>query len=124
MNAGDGLHSSYLVENINVEAVFALYLIKVQRISTMYAPYIKTYLGSQVYWSQLYDNTSGTGQPNVNTTALKSLFIPIPPLAEQHRIVTKIDELMTLCDQLKVRLSDAQTTQLHLADAIVEQAVN
>lgn len=46
-----------------------------------------------------------------------------PPLEEQHRIVAKVDELMALCDQLKTRLTDAQTTQLHLTDAIVEQAV-
>jgi type I restriction enzyme S subunit len=51
------------------------------------------------------------------------MIIPLPPLEEQHRIVTKVDELMALCDQLKARLSDAQTTQLHLTDAIVEQAI-
>jgi type I restriction enzyme, S subunit len=50
-------------------------------------------------------------------------FFPLAPLAEQHRIVAKVDELMALCDQLKSRLSDAQTTQLHLADALVEQAI-
>jgi type I restriction enzyme S subunit len=50
-------------------------------------------------------------------------LLPIPPAAEQHRIVAKVDELMALCDVLKARLADAQTTQLHLADAIVERAV-
>lgn len=35
----------------------------------------------------------------------------------------KVDELMALCDTLKARLYDAQTTQIHLADVIVEQAV-
>ena len=53
----------------------------------------------------------------------KHYFI-MPPLKEQHRIVAKVDELMALCDQLKARLSDAQTTQLHLADAVVENALN
>lgn len=51
------------------------------------------------------------------------MLIPVPPVAEQDRIVTKIDELMDLFDALKAHLADAQTTQLHLADAIVEQAV-
>ena len=49
--------------------------------------------------------------------------LPLPPLAEQHRIVAKVDELMALCDTLKARLADVQTTQIHLADAIVDQAV-
>jgi len=54
---------------------------------------------------------------------LERFEIPCPPLAEQHRIVAKVDELMALCDTLKARLNDAQTTQVQLADAIVEQAV-
>ena len=98
---GGTIGKSYLVENIGVKAVFASYLIRVKRIATMHAPFIKTYLGSQLYWKQLYDNASGTGQPNVNATALKSLAVSIPPLAEQHRIVVKVDELMALCDQLE-----------------------
>lgn len=51
------------------------------------------------------------------------MIIPLPPQEEQHRIVAKVDELMALCDQLKARLSDAQNTQLHLTDAIVEQSI-
>ena len=49
--------------------------------------------------------------------------VPIPPLVEQHRIVAKVDELMTLCNSLKANLNQAQTTQLHLTDAIAEQAL-
>lgn len=47
--------------------------------------------------------------------------VPIPPVEEQQRIVVKVDELMSLCDTLKIRLKDANGTQLHLTDAIVEQ---
>ncbi|EKT4532328.1 restriction endonuclease subunit S [Pseudomonas putida] len=51
------------------------------------------------------------------------LNIPLPPLAEQHRIVAKVDQLMALCVQLKARLSQAQQVYEHLASALVEQAV-
>jgi len=60
---------------------------------------------------------------NLNADKVRELVIPIPPINEQHRIVAKVDELMALCDTLKARLADAQAIQLHLADAIVEQAV-
>ena len=63
------------------------------------------------------------GQKTVNQGHIGSLPIALPPFAEQRRIVAKVDELMALCDTLKARIKDAQTTQLHLADAIVEQAV-
>jgi type I restriction enzyme S subunit len=54
---------------------------------------------------------------------LELFEIPCPPLAEQLRIVAKVDELTALCESLKARLNDAQTIQAQLADAIVEQAV-
>ncbi|MEP3350772.1 MAG: restriction endonuclease subunit S [Marinomonas sp.] len=54
---------------------------------------------------------------------LNNYIHSLPPLEEQHRIVAKVDELMTLCDQLKAHLNDAQTTQLQLADALTEQAL-
>ena len=52
------------------------------------------------------------------------MIIPVPPLNEQTRIVSKIDELMTLCEQLKDRIICASTIQLHLADAMSDQAIN
>jgi type I restriction enzyme S subunit len=59
----------------------------------------------------------------LNLGLLKTLVFPLPPPKEQHLIVAKVDELMAICDQLKVRLNKAQTTQLHLADAMTEQAL-
>ena len=72
--------------------------------------------------SELFISTAG--QKTVNQKHIGSLMVTLPPLAEQHRIVTKVDELMSLCEQLKNRLKDAQSTQLQLADTIVAQAVN
>ncbi|MBL1261747.1 MAG: hypothetical protein COB33_014605 [Thiotrichaceae bacterium] len=51
----------------------------------------------------------------------KGVPIAIPPLAEQHRIVAKADELMTFCDTLKNCINTAQTTQVQLADCLAEQ---
>jgi type I restriction enzyme S subunit len=59
----------------------------------------------------------------LNVGKIANTVLALPPLAEQQRIVAKVDELMGLCDQLKARLSDAQTTQLHLAEAVVENAL-
>lgn len=63
-----------------------------------------------------------TAQKNINLGILETVLIPLPPLAEQNRIVAKVDALMALCDQLKTRLADAAQTQRHLADAITERA--
>jgi len=64
-----------------------------------------------------------TAQKNINLEILGSLMVPLPPLFELNRIVSKIDELMALCDQLTKSLQQAQQTQIHLTDAVVENAV-
>jgi len=69
------------------------------------------------------EKSAGGVQSFVSLGFLRNYPFPLPPLNEQHRIVAKVDELMALCDSLKARLADAQAIQLHLADAIVEQAV-
>ena len=74
-------------------------------------------------YEEMRSHSAGGAQPNLNVGKISDTVVPLPPLLEQKRIVAKVDELMTLCDTLKARLSDAQTIQLHLADAIVEQAV-
>lgn len=66
---------------------------------------------------------SSTTVAYLNKSKCESIQFGMPPLAEQYRIVAKVDELMTLCDQLKTRLNTAQTTQLHLADTVTEQAI-
>ncbi len=84
--------------------------------------YIYTYLTAEVFLESI-DLIGTAGQDNISVTKSRSIVLPMPPLEEQHRIVAKVDELMALCDQLKARLTDAQTTKLHLTDAIVEQAL-
>jgi type I restriction enzyme S subunit len=47
------------------------------------------------------------------------LFVGLPPITEQSRIVTRVNELRALCADLRQRLKAGQTTQAHLADALV-----
>ena len=49
----------------------------------------------------LREEAAGAVQSFVSLNVIRNYLIPIPPLAEQSRIVTKVDELMALCDQLE-----------------------
>ena len=120
---GGTIGKSYLVNGLNQKAVFASYLIRIGNLSSTAAQYKKVFLGSMLYWDQLIASSMGTGQPNVNGTALKNLVFSLPPLPEQHRIVAKVDEIMALCDRLKILVTDGNQLQQKLADVIVEQAV-
>ena len=59
----------------------------------------------------------------VKASVLKEIGIPLPALAEQCRIITKLDSLMALCDQLTESLQQVQQTQIHLTDAVVENVL-
>lgn len=45
--------------------------------------------------------THGMDMPRLGTDKAKRLIIPLPPLAEQRRIVERIDQLLPLCDALE-----------------------
>ena len=64
--------------------------------------------------------TSGS-MPKINQTTLKSLPLPIPPLAEQSRIVAKVDQLMALVDQLEDQLSATRAIAANLLAALVAE---
>ncbi|TNZ90206.1 restriction endonuclease subunit S [Vibrio parahaemolyticus] len=74
-------------------------------------------------YEELRSNAAGGAQPNLNIGKVQSTVIAVPPLNEQRRINTKVNELLTVCDHLKAHFEAVQSTQLHLTDAIVEQAV-
>jgi type I restriction enzyme S subunit len=84
--------------------------------------YIYTYLKAHIFLDYI-DLVGSAGQDFISGAKCRAIVLPTPPLAEQQRIVAKVEELMTLCDSLKTRLNQAQTIQLHLTDAIVEQAL-
>jgi type I restriction enzyme S subunit len=63
--------------------------------------------------------TNKTTQPNVGLKSIQSFAMPLPPLAEQSRIVTRVNELRALCADLRERLGAAHSTQGYLADALV-----
>jgi len=85
--------------------------------------YLSLLVKSPLVKTQSEEGTQGVGNKNLVLKTISSFLLVFPSLNEQHRIVAKVDELMALCDQLKARLTDAQTTKLHLTDAIVEQAL-
>ena len=98
---GGTIGKSFLVEAIPLRAVFASYLIRIQGSRQIFDRYLKLFFESPVYWEQLAAGARGTGQPNVNGQILGNMAVPLPPPAEQQRIVAKVDELMTLCDELE-----------------------
>ena len=98
---GATVGKSYLVEDLVEKSVFASYLIRISLLPNNNINYIKYFFNSEFYWQQISEKSIGIGQPNVNGTSLKKLFLPLPPLAEQHRIVEKIEHIFAVLEELE-----------------------
>jgi len=118
---GGTVGKTYLVERVPVVSVFASYLIRITPSDLVSERYLKRFAESPLYWQQLLDRSAGTGQPNVNGTALRSLRLPLPPQEEQHRIVAKVDELMALCDELEAAQKKKRQTRVRLNGAALHK---
>ena len=81
---------------------------------------LSTFLRSPWMQGVFSDQATGVTAQGIKSARLQLIPIPIPPLAEQTRIVARIKELRRLCADLRQRLSASQTTQAHLAEALVE----
>lgn len=68
---------------------------------------------------QKINEASGGVIPNVSTSEINETLISLPPLAEQHRIVAKVDELMALCDQLERQQEDSVATHGTLVQTLL-----
>ena len=69
------------------------------------------------------DVVKDSGLKNLTTEHLKRLMVPLYAVDVQQRIVAKVDELMALCDQLEVSLTDTAATRRRLLDALLAEAL-
>ena len=97
---GGTVGKSFLVQDVPCEAIYAGYLIRTHYNSEKLVPqYLKFFMESNLYWEQLKEGTIATAQPNCNGKTLSKMLIPLPPLAEQKRIVAALEKFMPLFEQ-------------------------
>lgn len=98
---GGTVGKSYLVKDVPEESIYAGYLIRTRYSQSLCPEYMKYFMESALYWTQLKNGTIATAQPNCNGKTLAKMLLPLPPLAEQKRIVDKLEQLLPLCTKME-----------------------
>lgn len=79
-------------------------------------------LASSFCYQQATECATGIAQKTVPLSGLRNFLVPVPPLAEQIRIVAKVDQLMKICDELEASLQKKEELGNRLAEAVVAVA--
>lgn len=84
--------------------------------------YVQYTLMSNYFYGQVRLRATGTATPIINKSTWDNILIPLPPLAEQERIVAKLDELMATCDLLEAKAEEMKNYTTRLFEANLKEA--
>jgi len=121
---GGTVGKSYLVSVVPEKAIYAGYLVRTQYSNSLCPKYLKYFMESALYWSQLRSGTIATAQPNCNGKTLSKMILPLPSTTEQYRIANKIDQAFSVLDtidELQAKYADNLTAlKSKLIDAAIQ----
>ena len=109
----------HALANIN-QAVCLIRLIKSELVNR----YLLHFFNSKTCLNYMFDKQVDNARANLSMGNISKFVSPIPPVAEQKRIVDKIDKLFLLCDELKLRIDQSYMKQKKISDEFVYHALN
>ncbi|EKP0311802.1 MULTISPECIES: restriction endonuclease subunit S [Aeromonas] len=124
-NSANYVGSSCLVEGDVDGIIYPDLMMKIMVNHKVSAKYLSLWLSSPRSRRFMWDRMTGTSgtMPKISKKVVEEIPVMVPVMACQNDIVAKVDELMTLCEQLKASLQINQQTQLALAESLVEGAL-
>lgn len=88
------------------------------------AEFLHIAISTKSFFESILDESTGSATPIINRSKWEELLVPVAPLFEQHRIVTKVNELMTLCDQLEQQQETSITAHQTLVETLLATLTN
>ena len=122
-NSAELVGKSAVYKDWHPKACFASYLIRVSFLSDISSDYVCTFINSRhgrAYIAQV--RSQQVGQANVNGTKLGAMPIPLPPLAEQPRIVAEVERRLSVIQQTEATVEASLTRAERMRQSILKQA--
>ncbi len=103
------------------EGAIASSLVILRPITELNNRFAYLYLTSPFGRSFIWQHDNGSAQPNLAAASLKKYWIPLPPLVEQARIVTRVNELRSICADLRRQIVKARAVAENLSKSLVAE---
>jgi type I restriction enzyme S subunit len=85
--------------------------------------YLNYYLMSRLGQKEIFKHVKATAQPSLSMGTIRDIDFAIPPLAEQNRIVQKLDELMQYCNELEASIKQSESHNEKLLQQVLREAL-
>jgi type I restriction enzyme, S subunit len=109
--------------NFDFEYALAQRTIDLQPFCDGYGPFFLYYLMSEPFQRAILSNTTGSAAQGIKASKLKRIRVVVPPLAEQRRIVAKVEHLMSLIDILETQLAASRVVAANVLSALVAELI-
>lgn len=123
-NVGAGVGTTLLVPKIDMPATLAPNMFMIVLPELVDKEYFLYFSQSPQYWSHINKVNTGTGQPKINKTEYKNCKFPLAPRNIQKLVVSKVKELMALCDQLEQQTETSIDAHQLLVEELLSTLTN
>jgi len=116
---------SLYTDYLGLDPIYPDKLIRLRLLSEFFLPkFVRYFAQSTVIRNDIERYCATTvGNWGISASNLKEVMIPVPPLAEQARIIARLDELMAVFDRLEAQLTNAQAASRRLLEAVLHEAL-
>jgi type I restriction enzyme, S subunit len=105
------------------DSVFASYLMRFTAGPRVLPEFLRLFLQSPPYWTQISEVADGVAMPNINATKMAGIVVPVPPRTEQVRIVEILEDHLSRLDAADAGLVDSQRRMTVLRERLVRDAI-
>lgn len=125
-NSANFVGSNVLVKENHKNVIYPDLMMKIRTNEDLLPEYASIWLSSPLARGFMWDRMTGTSgtMPKISKKVVEEIPIIVPSIATQQKCIAFVNLAIKICSNLKIRLQTTQQTQLHLADALTDAAIN
>ncbi|WP_109104769.1 restriction endonuclease subunit S [Escherichia coli] len=125
-NSANFVGCNVLINEDYKNIIYPDLMMKIRTNDNLLPEYASIWLSSPLVRNFMWDRMTGTSgtMPKISKKIVEEIPIIVPEISIQQKWITTVNLMLDICSEIKYRLHKAKQTQLHLADALTDAAIN